>query len=109
MINFLREKKDNKEGPQEKIRVHLFISGRVQGVRFREGGCKKAEELGVLGWIRNLSDGRVEAVFEGEKDKVEEMVKWSKRGPFFAKVENLEVIEEEYRDEFNSFEKRYLI
>lgn len=91
----------------EKTRAHLFISGRVQGVYFRETTLKKAEELSVFGWVRNLPDGRVEAVFEGEKDKVEKLVKWAKRGPFWAKVSGLEVHWEEYKGEFKNFEIRY--
>jgi len=62
-------------------RTHVFISGRVQGVWFRAHTREKAEELGISGWVRNLPDGRVEAVFEGEDEKVDEMVKWCHRGP----------------------------
>jgi acylphosphatase len=86
------------------IRLHVFISGRVQGVRFRENTLKKAKGLGVFGWVKNLPDGRVEAVFEGQKEKVEKMLEWSKRGPFFAKVTDLEAREELYKGEFNSFD-----
>ncbi len=88
----------------EKVRVNIFVSGKVQGVYFREKTREKAEEFGVSGWVRNLSDGRVEAVFEGEKDKVEEMVKWARKGPFWAKVNGLEVSREEYKGEFSNFE-----
>jgi acylphosphatase len=55
----------------EKVRVHIFISGRVQGVFFCQEIKEKAEELGVFGWVKNLSDGRIEAIFEGEEDKIE--------------------------------------
>ena len=89
----------------QKIRAHIFVSGRVQGVYFREKTRKKAQELGVFGWVRNLPDGRVEAVFEGEK--VEKMVKWSKRGPFWAKINNSEIQWEDYKGEFNNFEIKY--
>lgn len=109
MIGFFAKKTKKDEGAQEKARAHLFISGRVQGVRFREGVCKKAKEFYVFGWIRNLPDGRVEAIYEGEKDGVRKLIYWSKRGPIFAKVVNLEIIQEEYKGEFNNFEKRYLI
>ena len=88
------------------IRTHLFISGRVQNVFFRARTQKKAKELGVSGWVRNLADGRVEALYEGEKEKVEKMIEWSKRGPLFAKVKNIEIFPEEYRGEFNGFEIR---
>ena len=70
----------------KKVRAHIFVSGRVQGVFFREKARQKAQSLGVNGWIQNLADGRVEAVFEGEGEKVEKMVKWSKRGPFGLKL-----------------------
>lgn len=86
------------------MRIHVFISGRVQGVRYRETCRKKAEEIGVYGWVRNLQDGRVEAVFEGGKEKVCELVEWARKGPFFARVDALETAEEECKDEFKSFE-----
>lgn len=88
----------------EKNRVHIFVTGRVQGVFFRENTKRKAEKLGILSWIKNLIDGRVEAVFEGKKEKVEEITSWLKRGPFLAKVDNLEIDLEEYQGEFNNFE-----
>jgi len=85
------------------IRLHVFISGRVQGVWFRENTLKKAKNLGIFGWVKNLPDGKVEAVFEGEKEKVEKMLEWSKRGPFFAKVTGLEARDEAYKEEFSDF------
>lgn len=88
-------------------RVHVFISGRVQGVFFREYTRRKAEELGVKGWVRNLPDGRVEAVFEGEDKAVDEMVRWCWKGSPYSKVTNVEAIEEEYRGEFGRFEIRW--
>jgi acylphosphatase len=90
-----------------KTRAHIFVSGRVQGVFYRENTKKKAEKYGILGWVKNLKDGKVEAVFEGEKGKIEKILKWAKRGPFFAKVENLEIITEDYKGEFNCFEIKY--
>jgi len=60
-----------------------------------------------LGWAKNLKDGRLEAVFEGDRQKVEKMVNWMKRGPIWAKVEGLDVIWEDYQDEFKGFEIRY--
>jgi len=91
----------------EKVRVHLIVSGRVQGVFFRAEAQEKAKELGVFGWVKNLSEGRVEAVFEGERDKVEQMVKWAKSGPPGAIVNDLNVVWEEYQAEFSNFEIRY--
>lgn len=90
----------------DKIRIHLFISGRVQGVFYRQNAKNKAEKLKINGWVKNLEDGRIEAVFEGEKEKVEEMVEWAKRGPIIARVDNIEIIKEEYQDEFRNFEIR---
>jgi len=72
-------------------RAHVFISGRVQGVWFRAHTREKAEELGLSGWVRNLHDGRVEAVFEGEDKEVDEMVKWCHRGPPLSRVEKVDV------------------
>ena len=91
----------------DEARVHIFVSGRVQGVFFRENTRKRAKKLGITGWVRNLPDGRVEAVFEGDKDKVEELISWAKKGPMFAKVDGVEVILEEYKEEFDNFEIKY--
>ena len=90
-----------------KVRAHIFVSGFVQGVFFRSNTKAKAKEFGVLGWVRNLPDGRVEAVFEGEKEDVEKMIEWTRRGPVYSKVEDVEVEWEEYRGEFDDFEIRY--
>lgn len=93
---------------EELVRVHIFVSGSVQGVLFRSNTRKKAQELGITGWVKNLSDGRVEAVFEGEKEKVEKMLEWSKKGPFMAKVNGVDIEWEEYEEEFSNFEvKRF--
>jgi acylphosphatase len=75
-------------------RVHLFISGRVQGVFFRAFTEAKATSLHLAGWVKNLPDGRVEAVFEGEKSRVDKMVAWCYQGPPASKVEKVEVKEE---------------
>lgn len=90
-----------------KKRIHVFISGRVQGVFFRYTSKELAEQLGVTGWIRNLPDGRVEAVVEGDEDKVEEMLEFFRKGPPLARVDKVEVIEEEYRGEFKEFRIKY--
>jgi acylphosphatase len=91
----------------EKVRVHIVVSGRVQGVFFRAETQEKAKELGVAGWVKNLTEGRVEAVFEGKRDRVEQMVEWAKKGPSGAIVSDLKVIWEEYRSEFSDFEIKY--
>jgi acylphosphatase len=89
------------------IRVHLFISGRVQGVFFRLTMRQKARNFGVKGFCKNLSDGRVEAMAEGEEEKVNKLINWAKRGPFFARVDKIEIKEENYKGEFKKFEIVY--
>lgn len=91
----------------KKVRAHVFISGRVQGVFFRANTKRVADELGVKGWVRNLPDGRVEAVFEGEEDAVKKIVEWCHRGPPAARVDRVEVKYEEYKGEFEDFTIRY--
>jgi acylphosphatase len=71
------------------------VSGRVQGVFFRDTARRRAEAAGVSGWIRNRPDGAVEAVFEGDPEPVEEMVEFSRHGPSRAEVAKVEVIDEE--------------
>jgi acylphosphatase len=90
-----------------KMRVHVWIKGKVQGVCFRAYTQEKAEELGVFGWVRNLPDGKVEAIFEGEEDSVKEMVKWCHKGPSYAYVAEVTAVEEDYQDEFKRFSLRY--
>jgi acylphosphatase len=75
-------------------RVLVRIRGRVQGVFFREETRRRAESLGIAGWIRNRPDGSVEAAFEGEGERVESMVEWCKRGPRGAMVESVEAAQE---------------
>ena len=76
-------------------RVHVTVRGRVQGVFFRAEARARAESLGVSGWVRNASDGTVEAVFEGDPERVDSMVEWCRRGPSGALVDEVEVTEEE--------------
>jgi len=85
------------------IRAHVYISGHVQGVYFRAETLNLARRLGVTGWVRNLWDGRVEAVFEGEAQAVEQMIQWCWRGPEGAAVENVEVRYESATGEFGGF------
>lgn len=90
-----------------KVRAHVLVSGRVQGVFFRSGVAEVAETLGLTGWVRNLHDGRVEAVFEGEKEKVEKAVEFCRGGPAGARVQDLGVEWQEWRDEFSNFKIMY--
>ena len=87
-------------------RVHVFVSGRVQGVYFRSHTQDKAHELGLTGWVRNLDDGRVEAVFEGNEGAVKQMVEWCGVGEGFARVDDVKVIGEDYKGDFKGFEIR---
>jgi acylphosphatase len=86
-------------GMSERTRVHVHVSGKVQGVYFRATTRDEAEKRGVDGWVRNLEDGRVEAVFEGAADAVEEMVEFCHEGPSAARVESVEVTHERPADE----------
>jgi acylphosphatase len=86
-----------------KARAHVYISGRVQGVFFRNSVADLAETLSVAGWVRNLSDGRVETLLEGEKDNVGKVVEFCRRGPPGAYVRDLEVKWEKWRGEFCGF------
>jgi len=72
---------------------------------FRNSTKHKAEELGLKGWVKNLSNGDVEAVFEGPENAVKEMLEWCKKGPVLAKVDGVDVKYEEYKGEFDSFER----
>ncbi len=85
--------------PAGRVRCHLLIDGRVQGVWFRESCRREAAAKGVAGWIRNRIDGRVEAVFEGSLAAVEAMVAWSRIGPPRAEVTGVDVIAEPPRGE----------
>jgi acylphosphatase len=80
-------------------RAHVVIRGRVQGVFFRAEARDRASSLGLGGWVRNNADGTVEAAFEGERDRVESMVEWCRRGPRHADVDDLDVAWEEPRGE----------
>ena len=86
--------------------VHTIISGRVQGVFFRMETRRTAERFGVDGWVRNRSDGTVEAVFEGESEKVDLAVDWCKKGPPMASVANIKIDEIEYTGEYTNFSIR---
>jgi len=72
-------------------RVHVRIAGRVQGVGFRYATGRRARSLDVAGWVRNNSDGSVEAVFEGEPERVDALVAWCRRGPGGARVDDMTV------------------
>ncbi len=90
------------------IRKRVFVSGLVQGVAFRAYTQQAAKRAGVTGHVRNLPDGRVEAVFEGEPSRVESMVDWCRQGPPSSRVENVEVQDEPATGEFRDFEVTFV-
>lgn len=89
------------------VRAHLYISGKVQGVFFRSNMRNIAIRNGVFGWVKNLPDGRVEAVIEGPEDAVKRVIDWAHEGPPLARVDYVEVIWEEYKGEFKDFKIKY--
>ncbi|MFO7569442.1 MAG: acylphosphatase [Smithellaceae bacterium] len=88
-------------------RVHVFVTGRVQGVFFRAETQRTATDLNLTGWVRNLIDGRVEAVFEGEDANVDKMTAWCKIGPPAARVQNVSAADEPYTGSFRQFSIQY--
>jgi acylphosphatase len=86
-----------------KARAHILVSGRVQGVFFRDHTRKWAGSLGLTGWVRNLGDGRVEVLAEGEREKIESLIGRLEEGPPRAMVEGVAVDWEEYTGEFPGF------
>ncbi|MGA1871136.1 MAG: acylphosphatase [bacterium] len=84
-------------------RVHLFVSGRVQGVCFRYATQRQARNLNLSGWVKNLYDGRVEIVAEGDEGSIADLVQWAHHGPSGALVKNVQVTHEEYLNEFDHF------
>ncbi len=87
-------------------RAHLLLQGRVQGVSFRYYTMQEARSLGLAGWVRNLWDGRVEVLLEGDEDVVKQMIAWCQQGPPSAVVDEVEIAWEEPTAEFNNFRVR---
>jgi acylphosphatase len=88
------------------LRAHLFISGIVQGVGYRYSCYRAAGMHDLAGWVRNLPDGRVEAVFQGPKEAVEAIIQWCYRGPSEARVSNIDVTYEEPAGDLADFRIR---
>jgi len=86
--------------------IHVIVSGQVQGVWFRASTKQKAQELGLTGWVRNTTNGCVEAVIEGEEEIVKKMIDWLHHGPPLAKVEDVKV-KKQLAIGFNGFSVRY--
>lgn len=84
-------------------RVHVFVSGRVQGVAYRYFVERRAAEIPVTGWVRNLRDGRVEIMAEGDKADLESFLGFLRQGPRMANVDDLDILWEDYRGEYENF------
>jgi acylphosphatase len=90
-----------------KVRVHVYVIGRVQGVFFRSETRDEAVRRNVTGWVTNLPDGRVEAVFEGEKENVDKVIEFCKRGPPGARVTKVDTHWQDFTGEFKNCTIKY--
>jgi acylphosphatase len=90
-----------------KQRIRIFVSGKVQGVFFRQALKVMAKKNDVFGWVKNLKDGRVEAILEGEDEKISRLIEWSHGGPANARVEDVKIINEKFTGEFTKFDVLY--
>lgn len=88
-------------------RMHVFITGRVQGVFFRVETERTAKSLNLTGWVRNVDDGGVEAVFEGEDHRIDQMIAWCYAGPPASRVDHVDFMEEPYTGIFSVFKIIY--
>lgn len=101
-MNF-RDSKNSTQDANKKTSVRLLVNGKVQGVYFRLNMQQIAMKNSVFGWVRNLADGRVEALLEGNKDDVDKTIEWSKKGPKNARVDDLKIDYLQYEGKFASF------
>ena len=88
-------------------RVHLLVSGKVQGVFFRQALKVVAKKNNVLGWVRNLKDGCVEAILEGDNKSINSVIEWTRIGPANSRVDEIEVNNEEFKNELSTFDVLY--
>jgi acylphosphatase len=88
---------------EENARAHVFIAGRVQGVAFRWETLQVAERHHVTGWVRNLPDRRVEAVFEGPRPQLNAVLDWCRQGPAISRVDTVDIQWEAFKAEFDGF------
>ena len=88
-------------------RIRVFVKGKVQGVFFRQALKVKAKQNNVFGWVKNLTDGRVEALLEGDEENVNTLVEWCHAGPANARVEDVEIRNEKFTNEFSKFDVLY--
>ena len=90
-----------------KQRVRLFVRGKVQGVFFRQALKVMAIKNTVTGWVRNLEDGHVEALLDGNIDDVHAVIEWAHDGPANSRVDDVEIKNEDFKDEFTAFDVLY--
>ena len=88
-------------------RIRIFVTGKVQGVFFRQALKVMAKKNNIFGWVKNLKDGRVEAILEGEEEKVSRLIEWAHVGPSNARVEDVEIRNEKFTGEFSKFDVLY--
>lgn len=86
------------------VRAHAWVSGRVQGVFYRGSTRDEAARLGLVGWVKNLADGRVELVAEGPRAAVDSLVAWAHHGPEGARVDDVRVVDDTPTGEFTAFD-----
>jgi acylphosphatase len=91
------------------VRLRVLVSGWVQGVFFRSETKREAEKRGVKGWVRNLYDGRVEAVLEGEEEAVKKIIDFCRKGTHHARVKDVELKWEDYKGEFRGFKIKWTV
>lgn len=84
--------------------AQVFISGFVQGVGFRQYLKRYARKIGVTGWVRNLSDGRVEAIFAGDQEQIDKLISFCRKGPFLSEVKSVDVVWENSKERHDGFE-----
>ncbi len=87
--------------------IHIFVTGKVQGVFFRQATRVIAIKNNVTGWVRNLDDGRVEIMIEGEDKSVDIITQWCNLGPANSRVDDIKINQEEFRGDYENFEVRY--
>lgn len=88
-------------------RIRIFVTGKVQGVFFRQSLKVMAKKNNIFGWVKNLKDGRVEAILEGDEDHIDRLLEWVHRGPANARVDDVEICNEKFINEFSKFNVLY--
>ena len=88
-------------------RIRIIVTGKVQGVFFRQTLKVKAKKNEIFGWVKNLQDGRVEAILEGDEEKISKIIGWAHGGPANARVEDVEIRNEKFIGEFSKFDVLY--